>query len=484
MKELRIARLILALPIADITFIKKHLKNNANKVYGTLFLALELLRTKELTREEIYLRVYKKKWNPKVDAAFRTDMSRLADIIEDLLIEQRLRERILKDEKLQAEERMRLYIALNLNNEAEQFYDASQKHTTISQSCKNNISDIYTDFIMRNHLSLKDKVKAMEDIKLNYIKNISSIQELQEAKVWFLRCMYNYYFKQHNNKFFETIAVKKLLQIADTYTSIEAKFTLLNGLAYMKIDSPPADIPIQVYEDVVTLSDACIKDNPTYLTYKIKALHLIGTRYSIMGEFKKGNNYFEQAIALLHPNQYKNYKTIILNYATNCSKLKQFDKALKLVNLLEQEAAIDKKLKAECAIRSLSCYLFMHDAKAIHTLVSTQDYNSLQPHEKIYFRLCQCNAFIMEREYELANVEINNLLRSKLMQEIDADFLPATELINFMVSAIFKNGKVQLTTTQYQQLVKLKEDVNYDKHPYLQHYSPYLWLEQKLIKMI
>ena len=74
----------------------------------------------------------------------------------------------------------------------------------------------------------------MEDIKLNYIKNISSIQELQEAKSLVLRCMYNYYFKQHNNKFSETIAVKKFLQIADIYTNIEAKFTFVNGLAYMK----------------------------------------------------------------------------------------------------------------------------------------------------------------------------------------------------------------------------------------------------------
>ena len=36
-------------------------------------------------------------------------MSRLADIIEDLLIEQRLRERILKMKNYKPEERMRLY---------------------------------------------------------------------------------------------------------------------------------------------------------------------------------------------------------------------------------------------------------------------------------------------------------------------------------------------------------------------------------------
>ena len=122
----------------------------------------------------------------------------------------------------------------------------------------------------------------------------------------------------------------------------------------------------------------------------------------------------------------------------------------------------------------------MENAAAIHELVTSQDYGLMQPHEKIYFRLSQCNAFIMDKEYEMANVEINNLLRSKLMQEIDADFLPATELLSFMIAAIFKNGRVQLNAAQSKQLSVLKEKINLQQFPYLQHYSPYLWLDQKL----
>ena len=122
----------------------------------------------------------------------------------------------------------------------------------------------------------------------------------------------------------------------------------------------------------------------------------------------------------------------------------------------------------------------MEDADAIHELVTSQDYSLMQPHEKIYFRLCQSLAFVMDNEYELANSEIHNLIRSKLMQEIDADFLPATELISFMIAAIFKNGNINFTHQQQLQFESLKSKIGITQFPYLQHYSPYLWLEQKL----
>ena len=85
MKDLRLTRLILALSITDAEYVKQQLKLNSNRFYLLLFTAIEQLSNIELTREEIYLRVYKKKWNAKLDATFRTDLSRLADFIEDTL---------------------------------------------------------------------------------------------------------------------------------------------------------------------------------------------------------------------------------------------------------------------------------------------------------------------------------------------------------------------------------------------------------------
>ncbi len=480
MRDLRIARLIQALSSAETDFIRSQLKLNSNKSYLPLFLSFEQLKTTELSREEIYLRVYKKKWTSKSDASFRTDLSRLADFIEDILIQERLRIRIQNERKWREEERMSLYLDLKLFKEAEQAYNDIVENIEITSYAKNLISDNYAEHLVRNHMSLKEKVRLMGVIRNNFRHQSDEVIEIQQARNWFLRCMHNYYYKQYSNKFYENIDVTELLEIAAGYDSLEAKYHILNGLAYMKIDSRQDDIPMRVYEEIVELATQLIVSNPAFVHHKIKALHLIGTRYSILGDFSGGNRYFEHAIEILSPDQYGNYKTIILNYATNCSKLKQFDKALYLIQLLDAEASADFKLKAECSIRSLSCYLFMENAAAIHALVSGQDYSLMQPHEKIYFRLSQCNAFIMEKEYELANVEINNLLRSKLMQEIDVDFLPATELISFMVASVFKNGKLQLSAAQSLQLSALKEKINLQQYPYLQHYSPYLWLEQKL----
>ena len=122
----------------------------------------------------------------------------------------------------------------------------------------------------------------------------------------------------------------------------------------------------------------------------------------------------------------------------------------------------------------------MHKAQPILAVIAKEDYNTLQPFEKIYYRLCQCNAYIMQHEYELAYSEISNLLRSKLMNEIDTDYLPATALISFLLNAIFKNGKLKLTPTQLKQFEQLRLQHETEQFPYLKHYSPYLWLKQQL----
>jgi len=480
MKDLRITRLILALSASDLDLLKQQLKINNNKLYLTLFAAIEQFKNRELSRDEIYLRVYKKKWTTNLDASFRTDLSRLADIIEATLIHQRLLLRIKNDAAFYEEEKLNLYNELMLNKESEQQYHRIIRDMSFLPAFKNIICINYADFIIKNNLSLKEKASLIKEIQKNYDKQSVSNTEIQESYSCLLKCMFNYYYRQINSKFFDKINTDELLSLADKYENTEAKFNILNGISYLKIDSNASDIAISVYENAVELASVLVQKNPDNLYKLLKALHLIGTRYSILGNFEKGNTYFEKAIQILPKNKYKNNKTIILNFATNCSKLKQFDRAIKLIKLLDDEMALDYKLKAECSIRSLSCYLFMEDANAIHQLVLSQEYCTIQPHEKIYFRLCQCLAFVMDKEFELANSEINNLIRSKLMQEVDADFLPVTALINFLIVAIFKNGELNLTPSQQLQFETLQTKIGITQFPYLQHYSPYLWLLQKL----
>ena len=163
MKDLRLTRLILALSITDTEYLKQQLKLNSNRFYLLLFTAIEQLSNIELTRDEIYLRVYKKKWNAKLDATFRTDLSRLADFIEDTLIQQRLLKRIKEDIHFYEEEKLNLYTDLKLDKESEVQYLFIINDNSIYPEHKNTMSKNFADTIVRNNMLLK--------VKLNLIDN-------------------------------------------------------------------------------------------------------------------------------------------------------------------------------------------------------------------------------------------------------------------------------------------------------------------------
>ncbi|HRG60606.1 MAG TPA: DNA recombination protein RmuC [Aliarcobacter cryaerophilus] len=188
MKDLRLTRLILALSKTDIQLLKQHLKINNNKVYLVLFTAFEQLKNTELTRDEIYLRVYKKKWTAKFDPAFRTDLSRLADFIEDILIQQRLIQRIKNDNRFYEEEKLFLYNELMLDKESKQQYQLIIDNESILTEIK-NLKELNNQ-ISNDALNLTKALKGQNKIQgdwgemiLESILNQSGLRRDIEYKV-------------------------------------------------------------------------------------------------------------------------------------------------------------------------------------------------------------------------------------------------------------------------------------------------------------
>jgi hypothetical protein len=273
MKDLRLTRLILALSKTDIQLLKKQLKINNNKIYLVLFTAFEQLKITELSRDEIYLRVYKKKWNTKLDAAFRTDLSRLADFIEDILIQQRLIQRIKNDNRFYEEEKLLLYNELLLDKESKQQYQLIIDNESIQTEIKNLITINYSDLVINSSLSLKEKIVLIDELQLELKKQSNIISDIQQSKVWLLKCLFNYYYRQINGKYFENINTEELLSIANKLEHPEAKFNILNGISYLKIDSKITDIDIAVYENAVDLATILTQKNPAFIHKQLKALH-------------------------------------------------------------------------------------------------------------------------------------------------------------------------------------------------------------------
>ena len=129
---------------------------------------------------------------------------------------------------------MSLYLDLKLSKEAEQQYNEIIECTDFSSYSKNIISDQYAEHLVRNHMSLKEKVSLMGMIRDNFRQHSTIVIEIQEAKHWFLRCMYNYYYKQYNNKFYEDIEVDELLKIAEKIKNIGQNISVEDLLTSLK----------------------------------------------------------------------------------------------------------------------------------------------------------------------------------------------------------------------------------------------------------
>ena len=480
MKDLRVSRLIISLSVIEVDIITSILKENKHKIFLSIFNAIEQLKVVSLSREEIYLRAYKKKWNTRLDAGFRTDLSRLADFIENCLIEVRLKKRILTDEKLREEERLNLYADLKLSKEFDQQYEQLLLDYSYDSFFQNQLTEKYGNYIIKTANSLSERNNLMQKVHANFHLQSNHQNNIAMAKSFYFKCIHNYYYKQINGNYLEEINFETHKNIIENETVVEAKYYYLLGISNLRLDVSFNEDELIYYHLLEETAQQLLQQSASFQPQFARAYHIIATRYSILGNFEKANFYYKELLEKTPSKLLANYSISILNYITNLSKLKQFNEALHYLKLLEQDAKNDAKLKSDYNIRLLSCYLFMNNAEDILTTIAKEDYSALQPYEKIYYRLCQCNAYLIKKEFEIAYTEINNLIRSKLMQEIDADYLPATELISFMISCIFKNGKAKLAPTQIKQFETLRAQLETTQFPYLKHYSPYLWLKQHL----
>lgn len=480
MKELRIFRLIMRLSVEENEYLVSILKDKKHKLFLSLFNAIVQTKSVQYTREELFLRIYKKKWTLKHDAAFRTDLSRLADFIENYLIEERLKKRIKTDLKLVEEERLNLYLDLKLTKELEQQYAQLLIQYSYDASFQNTLTEKYGNFVIKTANSLQERNNLMQNVYKNYASQSHQQNAILNAKSFYFNCLQNYYYKQLNGSYLEEITFEKYAALIENEPIIEAKYYYLLGISNLRLDVSSSDDELIYYHLLEETAIQLLKLSAKFQPQFARAYHIIATRYSIIGNFEKANIYYRELIDKIPPKQLADYAISILNYITNLSKLKQFDEALQYLKLLEKDIKNDAKLKSDYNIRLLSCHLFMNNANEILMIIAKEDYNTLQPFEKIYYRLCQCNAYIIQNEFELAYNEINNLIRSKLMQEMDADYLPVTELISFLLACIFKNGKSKLTPAQLKQFDTLRKQHETVQFPYLKHYSPYLWLKQQL----
>jgi hypothetical protein len=170
----------------------------------------------------------------------------------------------------------------------------------------------------------------------------------------------------------------------------------------------------------------------------------------------------------------------LFNYAVNLTKLNQYEKTLLVISEAEKRIKTTNDfLKEKYTLLKVICYMFTKNADQLKKLIPT-DFTELLPEQRVYFRFVNSIYHIINKEFELAAEEINNLLRSKLLTEIDIHFLSVAKFYKNVLSLILKENTLELSAKSMEKVKKEAININTNEQSVVVNYMPYKWLKSAL----
>jgi len=480
MKDIRISRLILNLNKDELELIQKSFERNKQKLFIPILEAILQLKEKELSREEIYLRVYKKKHNAKNDATFRNHLSDMANIIEELIIRNSLNNA--DDSSVYLTEQLKLYQRLHLYKECESTLKKIREHGLQHYNYHVYLNALYgyAQFANQVYISFEDRYEKMK-FTFEESKYFMSLQhDLNVAQHQYNKglMMFASFFNNISNNI-DKEEIKLFDENINKAISPIGRYLELAGICNMLLGAT-AD-SLHYYESYLQIAKEIYKTNTYFVEQYFETLSIVAKKYRNIGDFEKSNIYYEEMFMYISKVAQPNTQALFVNYISNLIKLKKHNDALQRITFVE--TAFPAKLKGnqvQLAIVKMMCYTYLEKPAELHKIIIENEYAELSDIERIYFRQTLCNAYLMENNFEMAETELNNLFRSKLMKSIDTDILLFAKSHQFIILKICKNQKIALTPHQLIQLKKEQANINFEKLEVLKHYTPYLWLIEKL----
>lgn len=480
MNDLRISRLILNLNIEELELIQKTFVNNKQKFYSSILDAILALKEKDLTREDIYLRVYKKKYTANNDGIFRNHLSDMADVVEEIIIDNSLQNKSNNSPEYLIEQ-LAFYQRLQLHKECENILKKIKEYTLQYYNYHFYLDalDSYAQYIHKVFISFEDRFEKLKFVNEQVVEFQNLQHDIDIAK------------RQHSKglMFHATIHNSISIQL-DKNTLDEFDKNIQNAVSPIGKYWNLAGICILLslgtfdtlyyFDELLTIAKDIYNSNSEFIEQYYITLSMIAFKYRNMGEFEKSNTYYEEMFLYMSKVKKPDTQTVFVQYISNLIKLKKYEDALQRISFIESAFSFKAKgNQVQIAIVKMMCYTYLENPKELHKIIVENEYTSLSNPERIYFRQSLCNAYLMEGDYETAEMESIKLYRSKLVKEIDADLLSLGKLMQSIILQVCKNQQMKLTPEQLETIRKAQLNVDFERFPVLKHYTPYLWLTEK-----
>ncbi len=477
MKELLTVRIVLAineeLNQDILSFLKQEKRASLWQLYKWLRLQEE---EEEIKKEIIFQKIFKKKWSKENDYLLRNELKLLKDKIEEIYIK-------IESEKVQesykTQLKLKLYQQLKITDEYQSVFNKMVAYNAAHYEWQNTIENcfVYADFIRLNIPNYAERLKLMQANQELFEQSLYQYISDQYSKLSLIKSHVLLQEKQANNQFVKYQFDYSTLQIdTSMYKNAFTEYHLAYANAYKNYDTSTMEEWEQVYR---LLKKITVKNSHIQYEYCF-TLGNLATICSIRNQYEKADAYFAELFETIPTSITQQNIALTLNYITNLNKLKHYQRTK-----FEMEKAIrifGKKIKTFTQFKTqeivTACYL--KDIDALGKLLAV-DFETLQPFERIYYRLFYCIYCLMRDEFELALTEIQNLKRSKLMNEIDAHFSEIAEFMAVCIRHISSNGWNKKYPPKAMKEIQAANQKIMDANiPIFLNYTPYVWMKEQV----
>lgn len=206
----------------------------------------------------------------------------------------------------------------------------------------------------------------------------------------------------------------------------------------------------------------------------------IASEYSMTGDVTSAEYWFARILDTPGLENYNGRNFLVMNYVTTLVKLRKWQEALTLADMLEQAATEEYVLKRLSAAK-ISCFIFLRDTANLKKHLP-RNFSELDTDVRHYYRMQYSIYWYLCGNVEEAEREMQNLSLNK--QAIQSNYKPLIDLLLVFYQAMTDAG-IQKPAKKWAQKIQ-KKYTEFHEHalPAVKAMVPAIWLTEEIKKMI
>lgn len=469
--------------------LKKILMQDKRSASLKLFNIIRSFSPKDISKEELYKKLYGTEYEPDKDYLLRNELRLLRQKLDRFLLQKSLENLLDEDEIFRQQMTLQAYKHFKLYD---LFYDSFEKAAGTAEEA----------FRFGEALEMQSWY-----LDLAYQHQFSAVRNYEEKAAFFKKMV-----DMARNTLGKQVATQ--YRIAEFYQALEFYYLRLLGQSPTPAGDTPDSVSFELslFEHPLSLyyhhrSLAFYTEGRDRLAHYLKAyqalqMHAPGNKHITdllvnvllgigrtlqqLGDFEQADIYLSKAINdhLKEMDTLASKEKLYANYIINLLNIGEYEKAIHVLQQLQKEVSDTGYAQNWYTIYKLTAYIGLRKTAEIKQGLPA-NYTTIPLQHRVYFRIISSIYFYLTGELEWAYKEAYNLLHTKLAEEYGQEQLAIIELLETFFQFIDKYSNLrQLPARESKKLEQKINTINTSKINDINILPVYLWLKNEINRTV